>query len=85
MITQSTDTHPEVEKLQISLIRKASISKRLSKTRSLSQSVIRLSRRAIIRANPDLNQRDVNLAFLEYHYGNELSESVREYLNKRKS
>ncbi len=85
MVTQSVDTHPEIEKVQLSLIKKASISKRLSRARSLSQSVIQLSRRAIMRANPDLSQEDVNLAFLEYHYGNDLSCSVREYLRKRES
>ncbi|NQU66111.1 MAG: hypothetical protein HQ517_17775 [SAR324 cluster bacterium] len=84
MHTQSEDTPPEVEKRLIALIKKASISKRLARTRSLSQSVIKLSRRAILRANPDFNQRDVNLAFLKYHYGDELSDSVREYLDKRK-
>lgn len=83
MVVQSADTHPEIEKLQISLIKKASISKRLSRVRSLSQSVIQLSRRAILRANPALSQRDANLAFLEIHYGNDLSSSVGKYLSMR--
>jgi hypothetical protein len=85
MSTQSVDTHPEIEKLQISLIRKASVSKRISKLRSLSQSVIRLSRRAILRANPSFNQMDVNIAFLKYHYGEALSNAVKVYLNKKNS
>ncbi len=81
MVTQSIDTTPEMERMQIALIRKATVSKRLLKTRSLSSSVITLSKRAIQRARPDMSQRDVNLAFLEYHYGKELSKSVREYLS----
>ncbi len=56
MKTQSIDTHPEIEKVQISLIRKASIAKRLSTIQSLSQSVILLSRRAIKRANPGFTE-----------------------------
>ena len=62
MRVQSADTPPEIENLQLSLIRKASISKRLSRVRSLSQSVIQLSRRAIRRANPALNQREAKAA-----------------------
>jgi hypothetical protein len=85
MSTQSIDTHPEIEKLQISLIRNASVSKRISKVRSLSQSVIRLSKRAILRANPNFSQMDADIAFIEYHYGRELSVSVKKYLNKKKS
>jgi len=83
MITRSPDTHPEIEKIQISLLRKASVAKRLSRMRSLSESMIRLSRRAIQRANPDFSEREVNLAFLEYSYGHELAVSVGEYLKKR--
>lgn len=83
MIAQSPDTNPEIEKVQISLIRKASISKRLSRARSLSQSVIQLSRRAIQRANSSLSQEELNLLFLAVHYGTDLSFSVGEYLRKR--
>jgi hypothetical protein len=85
MSTQSHDTHPETEKIQISLLKKASLSQRLTSVRSLSQSVILLSRRAISRANPGFNKSEVDIAFLEYHYGHELSKSVKEYLNKRKA
>ena len=85
MITQSYDTHLETEKVQISLLKKASVSKRLSKVRSLSQSVIRLSRRAISRANPSFNQSEVDIAFLKFHYGHELSKSVKKYLSMKKA
>jgi retron-type reverse transcriptase len=84
MATQSNDTHPEMERYQIMLIRKASIPKRLAKTRSLSSSMIQLSKRAIQRAHPDFDQRDVDLTFLEVHYGNKLSEAVRDYLTMRR-
>jgi hypothetical protein len=80
MVTQSIDTNSEVERRQILLIREASTPKRISKTRSLSNSVIKLSKRAIQRVHPDFSQREVDLAFLEYHYGAKLSESVRDYL-----
>ncbi len=85
MITQSYDTHLETEKVQISLLKKASVSKRLSKVRSLSQTVIRLSRRAISRANPGFSQSEVDIAFLKFHYGHELSKSVKKYLSMKKA
>ncbi len=80
MITQSIDTHPAAEKVQISLIRRASIAKRTSRTRSLSQSVIQLSRRAIMRANPKSSEKESLLTFVAYHYGADLADRLREYL-----
>ena len=83
MITQSADTNPKVEKFQISLIRQASIAKRIARMRSLSQTVIQLSRRAIMRANPGLSERELNLIFVSYHYGTELADRLRKYLDRK--
>jgi hypothetical protein len=65
------------------LLRQASIAKRLAVMRSLSRTTIQLSRRAIHRANPTYSQLDVNLAFVAYHYGEELAQSLRRYLERR--
>lgn len=83
MITQSADTNPKVEKFQISLIRQASIAKRIARMRSLSQTVVQLSRRAIMRANPDLSEQELNLIFVSYHYGTELADRLRKYLDRK--
>jgi hypothetical protein len=83
MITQSPDTHPKIEELLISLIRNTSTAKRISRVRSLSESTIGLSRRAIKRANPDLNKKELNLKFVSYHYGENLAGLLREYMDKR--
>ena len=80
MISQSPDTTPEAEKVQIELIRESSVSKRISRVRSLSQTAIYLSRRAIQRANPSLTEREVNLLFVELHYGKDLAERLRSYM-----
>ena len=84
MITQSPDTTPEAEKKQIDLIRESSVSRRMSIVRSLSQTVIFLSRRAIERANPSLSEREVDIAFVANHYGEELAERLRLYLERQK-
>ena len=83
MITQSVDTNPKVEKFQISLIRQASIAKRIARMRSLSQTVVQLSRRAIMRANPGLSEQELNLIFVSYHYGTELADRLRKYLDRK--
>ena len=77
MISQSPDTAPEAEKVQISLIRESSVSRRISKVRSLSQTTMYLSRRAIQRTNPFLSEREVDLAFVANHYGEKLAECLR--------
>jgi hypothetical protein len=82
MKTQSIDTYPETEKVLISLIRKESISKKLSQILSLSQTTIQLSKRAITRANKNLNVDQINLLFINYHYGKDIAEQVKKYIDK---
>ena len=82
MKTQSIDTYPETERVLISLIRKASISKKLSQILSLSQTIIQLSKRAITRANKNLDADQINLLFINYHYGKDLAEQVKKYIAK---
>ncbi len=82
MITQSFDTSLNAEETQISLIRKASIAERISRVRSLSQTTMQLSRRAISRANPGLSEQEVTLIFVAYHYGDELANRLRAYMEK---
>lgn len=80
MISQSPDTAPQAEKIQIELIRESSVSERISRVRSLSQMTMYLSRRAIQRTNPFLSEREVDLAFVELHYGKDLTEHLRLYM-----
>ncbi len=84
MISQSPDTSLQAERVQIELIRKSSVSRRLSTVRSLSQTVIYLSRRAIRRANPSLTEREVDLAFVANHYGQDLAERLRLFMENKK-
>jgi len=83
MRTQSPDTHPEIEKVLISLIQNSSVAKRISKVRSLSESTIKLSRRAIMRANPGLDETELNFRFIYYHYGEKLAVLLREHMKSR--
>jgi hypothetical protein len=80
MRTQSIDTCPETERVLISLVRKKSIPEKLSQILSLSETTIRLSKRAITRANKNLNADQIKLLFINYHYGKDLAEQVEKYV-----
>ena len=82
MLIQSSDTRPEIEAIQISLFRQASVAKKISGLRSLSMTILQLSRRAIVRANPGLSEQEMKCKLLEYHYGEELAERFATYLEK---
>ncbi len=82
MRTQSSDTPPGIENVLISLLRKASSAAKMTRVRSLSESTILLSRRAIRRANPGMDQKNLNMKFISLHYGEKLAQRLHEYINK---
>lgn len=84
MKTQAIDTNPKTEAVLISLLQKATPAQKMSQVRSLTQTVIHLSKRAIARANKDIDAQEVDLRFVELHYGKELADRVRAYLEKVK-
>ena len=83
MATQSRDTNPEVEKVLISLLRKCTTAEKFRQVASLSSATMRLSKRAIQRANPHLSQRERDILFVKYHYGDELAERLRKYFEEK--
>ena len=80
MLTQSSDTHRDIETIQISMIRRESIAKKASQMCSLSQSIRQLSKRAIKRANPTLSEQELRLLFIRYLYGSDLADRFSDYL-----
>ena len=84
MRTQSEDTNPEVERLQIELLRKAGMARRLQLGLELSGEALEMAQRGIRRANPDASELEVKLIFVEVTYGKDLADRVRAYLQKRK-
>jgi hypothetical protein len=86
MRTQSRDTHPEVERVQIELLRKAGVARRFSLARSLSQTVIQLSLRAIRETHPDASEGELALIFVELNYGKELAKRLQaDFARRRQS
>ena len=82
MKTQSTDTNLKTERVLISFIRTKSPSKKLSQILSLSQTTMQLYKRAIARAHKQLNIDQIKLLFINYHYGENLAEQVKKYIDK---
>ncbi len=80
MKTQSIDTRLEAEEVLISLYQKASAAKKFSQIRSITQTTIQLSRRAIARANKDLSERQIDILFVSNHYGKEIAANLEKYL-----
>lgn len=67
-IRQPTDTHPEVEKLHLTLLRKTSVAKRISLMRSLTRTVVGLSRQGLKRAHPDFSTQELAELFVQLNY-----------------
>ena len=85
MRTQSMDTSPEAERVQIELMRKASPARLFGMVRSMSQTMIQASRETLRQLHPDLTPEEFNLLFIELYYGKDLAERVRVDLEKRTS
>jgi hypothetical protein len=85
MRTQSEDTSPEMERVQIELIRKASPAKIFGLVRSMSQTMIQASRENIRQLHPDASKEELTLILVELYYGKELANLVRTQMERRKS
>ncbi len=71
------DTPPEVENVQVNLLRKAGPGKRFSITLSLSQEMIALSKQALKKANPGLSDNELTILFIKNCYGADTAEKVK--------
>jgi hypothetical protein len=83
MRTQSEDTDLQAEKMQLDLLRRATLERRVAAAVSLSKTAIQLATKAIRRQNPSLGDREVLLRFVEIHHGSELAGRLRIDLSRR--
>lgn len=84
MRTQSPDTSPEVERVQIELIRKMSPAKKFNLVRSMTRTMIQASRANIRALHSDADENELRLLFIELYYGKELANRVRMDSERRK-
>jgi hypothetical protein len=85
MRMQSEDTSPEMERVQIELIRKASPAKIFGLVRSMSQSMMQASRENIRKLHPDASKEELSLILVELYYGKEVANLVRTQMKRRRS
>lgn len=83
MNTQSPDTNVKSEQVLISLLREKSTAKKFALIRSLSQSTIQLSKRALARANDGVDDDQLNVLFVALHYGRELANQFKRRLDEK--
>ena len=83
MRTQSIDTSPEVERIQIELIRQASITKRFALMESMTDFVTQLAKQEIRRNSPDISEQEIMLTLFARQYGQPLADKAREALARR--
>jgi hypothetical protein len=78
------DTHPTVAKAQLEMLRRAGCGRRAGLARSLSSTVIGLSRRELRARMTGASTLEVDLRWVEQSYGSELAERLKQYLAARR-
>jgi len=82
-LTQSRDTHPEIERVLVALLAQTTPQRRLELGLLLSQDAMALAQQALVQAHPHLSQEEQRLLFVEVTYGKDLAERARAYLARR--
>ena len=77
------DTAPDAERVQVALLRAAPVARRLHVALGLSATIIGAARRALARAQPHASARELDLRFVELHYGADAAAGLRADLDRR--
>lgn len=78
-----SDTHPDVLRRQVELLRAAGFERRLELCLQLSQTAAELSLQALRDRMPGATEQEVRLRQAELNYGTELIDRVRRHLAAR--
>ena len=82
-MAEPTDTDERAARVQLDLLRRASVGARARSLRSLSRTVIDLSRRALREQMPDASDDEVAIRWMTLAYGEDLAERVARRLQQR--
>lgn len=77
-----TDTPPEVEQIQIDLLRQAGQARRTQLMLTLSQSMFDLSWNNLQKLSPHLSETEQKIKFVELLYGPELANAFQQFLQQ---
>jgi len=83
MRTQSEDTSPDMERVQIELIRKATPAKRFAIMRAWSQLLMEANKQHIRKDYPGASEEEISLIFVARHYGQALADALKTDLARR--
>ncbi len=81
--TRPSDTTEDAERVQVDLLRAVPAPRRLQMAFALSATMMGLARRALVRARPSASSEEIDLWFVEVHYGRELADALRLDLRRR--
>ena len=84
MRTQSPDTSPEMERVQIEMLRKMSIAERFAMMESWSHFIREVAKQGIRRDNPSASEEEVALMLVARLYGQPLAERIGAELARRR-
>jgi hypothetical protein len=84
MRTQSSDTNPEIEQVQIALLRQAPLTKRFAMIEAWSQFIIEAAREGIRREHPAASEQEIALLLVARQYGQSVADGVRVHLSRRR-
>lgn len=82
MRTQSVDTSPDAERVLISMIRKAPISRRFGFVQSWTRSMIEGGKLNVKQVYPGSTNQDVELLYAERQYGKDIADELRTVVQK---
>jgi hypothetical protein len=80
---RSADTAIEAERVQIALLRAAPVARRLHLALALTATIIGTARRALARTQPHASARELDLLFVELHYGADVAAGLRADFDRR--
>jgi len=78
-----SDTSDVAARVQLELLRRSGCERRALMARSMSRTVIDLSRAALRERMPSASEEEMLLRWVALQYGAELGERVRQYLRAR--
>ena len=80
MRTQSRDTNPDIEQIQIHLLRQASLTRRFELVEAWSLFIRDVARQGVRREHPEASEQEVELILVARLYGQSMADRVRAYL-----
>jgi hypothetical protein len=84
MLGGPDDTDPRASRVQLDLLRSASVGRRAQLTRSISSTAIELSKRAVAERMPGASREEALVRWVALAYGREIAGRLQAFLESRR-